>query len=116
VTLIVAVLAGGAILFPSLALLFRLTLKGRLQDTEGEAQELTSGGSGTSWIPQPGLLTRVAIACLIAGFGLLTVADSSWAHAFGVVSLFGFIVSGFLAIVPRALAGEEPAATQQPDA
>jgi cytochrome d ubiquinol oxidase subunit II len=116
VALIVAVLAGGAILFPSLALLFRLTLKGRLQDTQGEAQELTSGGSGTSWIPQPGLLTRVAIACLIAGFGLLTVADSSWAHAFGVVSLFGFIVSGFLAIVPRALAGEEPAATQQPDA
>ena len=43
----------------------------------------------------PGLLGRVAGACLVAGFGLLTVAEAGWAHAIGVVALFGFIVVGF---------------------
>ena len=43
----------------------------------------------------PGLLGRVAGACLVAGFGLLTVAEAGWAHALGVVALFGFIVVGF---------------------
>jgi cytochrome bd ubiquinol oxidase subunit II len=47
---------------------------------------------------------RVAVACLIAGIGLLNVADAAWAHALGVLSLFGFMISAFLTIVPAALA------------
>ena len=58
---------------------------------------------------RPRLLVRVAAATLIAGFGLLTLADASWAHAVGVVSLFAFIVTGFGAIVSDALA-DQPAA------
>ncbi len=49
---------------------------------------------------------RVAVAAaLIRGRGLSsTAADAGWAHLIGVFSLFGFMVIGFAAIVPRALA------------
>jgi cytochrome d ubiquinol oxidase subunit II len=103
VAVVVAVLAGGAILVPSLALLFRLTLKGRLRGTEAPAQDLPSVWDG---VAKTGLPARGAIACLIVGFGLLNVAEAGWAHAVGVAGLLGFIVSGFLAIIPAALGGD----------
>ena len=53
------------------------------------------------------LIATLGVACLIAGCGLLNIADAKWAHAVGVVSLFGFIVSGFLVIIPAALPGDE---------
>jgi hypothetical protein len=52
----------------------------------------------------PSVGARLGVALLIVGFGLLTVAETSWAHAIGVVSLLSFIVVAFAAIVPRALA------------
>jgi cytochrome d ubiquinol oxidase subunit II len=103
VAVVVSVLAGGLILFPALALLFRLTLTGRLHGSEADLQEV-AGRRGR--VATPGLLARVATASLIIGFGLLNVADASWAHAVGVASLFAFIVTAFLAIVPSALTGE----------
>jgi hypothetical protein len=39
--------------------------------------------------------------------GFLNAADAGWAHLIGVFALFGFILTGFAAIVPRALA-EDP--------
>jgi cytochrome bd ubiquinol oxidase subunit II len=94
----VAVLGGAVILFPSLALLFRLDLTGRLAE-RGESVDLR---------PTPrlvraarhGFLARAALACLIAGIGLLTVAETAWAHALGIVSLFGFVAFGFPAALP----------------
>ena len=94
----VAVLGGAVILFPSLALLFRLDLTGRLAE----------GGESVDLRPTPrlvrasrqGFLARAALACLIAGVGLLTVAETAWAHALGVVSLFGFVAFGFPAALP----------------
>src|SRR5258705_110070 len=50
-----------------------------------------------------GLLVRAALACLVAGFGLLNVLDPGWAHALGVLALVGFVVLGFLAALPRDL-------------
>jgi cytochrome d ubiquinol oxidase subunit II len=101
---VVAVLAGGAILFPSLALLLRLTLMGRLQGGEGgAAAPAIRRGAGA----RPALLARLAVACLIVGFGLLNVADARWAHAVGVASLFAFIVTAFAAIVPATLGRDE---------
>jgi cytochrome d ubiquinol oxidase subunit II len=98
VAVIVAVLAGGAILFPSLALLFRLVLGGRLgygtEHPAGAARQAAAAALAH------GLLGRVAAALLVAGFGLLTVAEAGWAHAFGVVALLSFVVVGFLAAVP----------------
>jgi cytochrome d ubiquinol oxidase subunit II len=98
IAIIVAVLAGALILFPSLALLFRLVLTGRLAE----------GGESVDLRPTPrlvrasrqGFLARAALACLIAGIGLLTVAEGAWAHALGVVSLFGFVALGFPAALP----------------
>jgi cytochrome d ubiquinol oxidase subunit II len=103
VAVVVAVLAGGAILFPALGLLFRLTLTGRLRGADARPQTV-AGDRGR--VGTPGLLARVATSLLIIGFGLLNVADARWAHAVGVASLFAFIVTAFLAIVPSALTGE----------
>jgi cytochrome bd ubiquinol oxidase subunit II len=96
VAVIIAVLGGGAILFPSLALLFRLVLGGRL----GHGEPAQSAGGGGHPAFKEGLLARVAIACAIAGFGLLTVAEGSFPHALGVVAFLGCIVTAFLAAGP----------------
>ena len=108
VAIVAAVLGGAIILFPSLVLLFRLTLGGRL----GHGHEHVARAAGPRrelvLAAAPGLLGRVAAACLVAGFGLLTVAEAGWAHALGVVALFGFVVVGFAGAVP-ALLGDEPA-------
>jgi cytochrome bd ubiquinol oxidase subunit II len=112
VVVVVAVLAGAVILFPSLALLFRLVLRGQLD--HGEPNALPTAANGT--LPSasaPGLLACAAAACLLAGFGFLTIAEASWAHAIGVLALLGFIVCGFRADVPSQLAemtAEDPAA------
>jgi cytochrome bd ubiquinol oxidase subunit II len=105
VVVVVAVLAGGAILFPSLGLLFRLVLGGRLDHAQpgasapapAPARELISASAR-------GLLARSAVACAIAGFGLLTLANAGWAHAAGVVSLAAFVLLGFAAVDPADLA------------
>jgi cytochrome d ubiquinol oxidase subunit II len=102
VTLLVAVLGGAVILFPSLALLFRLALAGRFgpdaADRDGERPAARPLGAP--------LGARVTVALLIAGIGLLNVASASWAHALGVLSLLAFVVMGFLQIAPRAIAEE----------
>jgi cytochrome d ubiquinol oxidase subunit II len=100
----VSVLVGGAIIFPSLVLLFRLAVSGRFRAAESAplaraAQHLQAG--------TPGLLARAASACLIAGFGLLNVADAGWAHGVGIVCLLAFVVLGFRAIAFNLL-GSRP--------
>jgi cytochrome d ubiquinol oxidase subunit II len=103
VVVVVAVLAGGAILFPSLALLFRLVLGGRLGYAEGQAPPAPTAGAIITASAQ-GLLARSAGACLIGGVGFLTIADAPWAHAIGVVCLLSFVVLGFGAVRPDELA------------
>jgi cytochrome d ubiquinol oxidase subunit II len=116
VAVVIAVLAGGAILFPSLALLFGLLLRGRLgepghDEGDGEAGAGAAGASAPAgpWRAGPrstSLQARLALALLIAGVGFLNAADAGWAHFIGVFALFGFIIIGFAAIVPRALADD----------
>jgi cytochrome d ubiquinol oxidase subunit II len=98
VAVVIAVLGGGAIVFPSLALLFRRALAGSFDDG-GPLPAAASPAHGRPG-PRAALLVRIAVACLIVGFGLLTVADAGWAHAVGVTALFAFMVAGFLALVP----------------
>jgi cytochrome d ubiquinol oxidase subunit II len=104
VAVVVAVLAGGAILFPSLVLLFSLVLRGRFDHADAAASR-SAGQLLSASIPK--LRPRVAAACLIAGIGLLNVAEAAWAHALGVVSLFAFIVTGFLSLHPGTPGPEE---------
>jgi cytochrome d ubiquinol oxidase subunit II len=94
------VLAGGLILLPSLVLLFRLTLAGRFRDSERIAPATGAGPYGPGEIrARP----RVAVACLIAGFGLLNIANAGWAHAIGVTCLISFVALGFAVIAEPAL-------------
>jgi cytochrome d ubiquinol oxidase subunit II len=102
VTLIVAVLAGATLLFPSLGLLFRLTLTGHFDPHAPEHEPAVSRAG----VMHVALGARLAVAFLIIGVGLLNVASAPWAHAIGVVSLFGFMIAAFAAIVPRALADD----------
>ena len=103
IAVVVAVVVGAAILFPSLGLLFRLVLGGRLDYAESTPPSMTPGRAVIS-ASAPGLLARSAGACFVAGLGFLTAADAGWAHAVGVASLFAFIVLGFLAVAPSELA------------
>jgi cytochrome d ubiquinol oxidase subunit II len=76
VVVTVAVLGGAVILFPSLGLLFRLVLHGRLDhDAETAALPLPAAPALLS-ASSSGLLARVAGACLLAGFGFLAVTPS----------------------------------------
>jgi cytochrome bd ubiquinol oxidase subunit II len=97
VAVVVAVLAGAVILFPSLALLFRLTLAGRL----GGAAPASSDQAVTRTRPRPSRLAsaRVAAAGLLAGIGFLTVAHASWAHAVGVACFLAFVAFGYRAVL-----------------
>jgi cytochrome d ubiquinol oxidase subunit II len=114
IAIVVAVVVGAAILFPSLGLLFRLVLGGRLDYAESTPAAKTPGRAVLS-ASAPGLLARSAGACFIAGLGFLTAADAGWAHAIGIASLFAFIVLGFLAVGPSELAsgGTEDGETTQ---
>ncbi|HEX4035132.1 MAG TPA: cytochrome d ubiquinol oxidase subunit II [Solirubrobacteraceae bacterium] len=105
VAVIVVVLGGAIILLPSLALLFRLALTGRLDDSQDASSRVPSATERALGSPG-GLFARAAAACLIAGFGLLTIADAAWAHAVGVTCLFGFVITGYVAIAPHRIAGD----------
>jgi cytochrome d ubiquinol oxidase subunit II len=107
VLVVVAVLGGATILFPSLALLFRLVLAGRLGHGPEPQQGPARAATALVVASRAGLLGRIAGACLLAGFGFLTVAESGWAHAIGVIALLGFLVCGFLAVAPAQLAGPD---------
>src|SRR5207244_9477227 len=99
IAVIVSVLAGGAVLFPSLALLFRLVLSGRLA-YGGEDEEPSGPRTRLAKASLPGLLARTSVACLVAGVGLLTAADAGWAHALGVTLLLSFVALGFPCALP----------------
>ena len=106
---VAAVLAGGAILFPSLGVLFGLALSGRFEAAELRPSRPAAGS------PRPKFRSpaRASGACLIAGIGLLNLTDASWSHAVGVLCMLGFVLLAFLAISPHTLAtdpGEDPAA------
>jgi hypothetical protein len=57
---------------------------------------------------RPRLITRLAIASLIVGFGLVNVADSELLHVIGAGFLSAFVVLGFRVALP--LDGEQAAA------
>jgi cytochrome d ubiquinol oxidase subunit II len=104
VTVVVAVLAGGVLLFPSLALLFTITLRGGAG--AGAAATHATADHGGFPLPVTPTAPRLAVVLFIVGLGMLNAANAGWAHIIGVIALFGFVLAGFTAIVPRALAGD----------
>jgi cytochrome d ubiquinol oxidase subunit II len=101
VTVVVAVLAGGVLLFPSLALLFTITFRGA-----DAASGPDTGRPGGFPLRETATAPRLAVVLFIIGLGMLNAANAGWCHIIGVIALFGFMIAGFTAIVPRALAGD----------
>ena len=99
IAVVVAVGAGAVVLAPSLALLFTLTLRGRLSYEEGAHPAPASPVQALA-AARTGLLARSAVACLVAALGFLTFADAGWAHAIGVIALLACVAIGFRAAVP----------------
>jgi cytochrome d ubiquinol oxidase subunit II len=107
VAVLVSVAAGALVLAPSLALLFTLTLRGRLgyEGDAGGAPAEPVGPVRALAASRTGLLARISAACLLLTLGFLTLADAGWAHAIGVVALFACVLTGFRAAVPLEPAG-----------
>jgi cytochrome d ubiquinol oxidase subunit II len=112
VLVIVAVLAGGVILFPSLGLLFRLFLSGGFDPEDQSGAADTSGLAGPPPGPvralaaapgRPGI-GRIAVACFVAALLLLVFVDAWWGQLIGVLSAFAAIILGFTAVGPVTLA------------
>jgi hypothetical protein len=93
------------LLFPALALLFRLTLGGRLGYGEERSREPSGGFREQHHDGR--LSVRLALAFLVAGIGFLTIAHAAWAHAIGVACFFGFILAGYRGALPADVAGVE---------
>jgi cytochrome d ubiquinol oxidase subunit II len=104
VAVIVAVLAGALILFPSLALLFRLVLAGHLDEAR-EPPHTSTTAAVVIAASASGIAIRLAVAFFVAAIGLLTLANAQWAHATGVLCLFGFAVAGFIGLAPWRAGG-----------
>ena len=95
VAVVAAVLGGAIVLFPSLALLFRLTLQGRLDETS-PVEETSAPAARASERSHSG---RLAAAALLVGIALLTIAHAPWAHAVGAASLLTFAALGSRSII-----------------
>jgi cytochrome d ubiquinol oxidase subunit II len=107
---IVSVAAGAVVLVPSLAVLYSLVLRGRLDTTVvSDAGAAADAGAGAvSDEVRPGaadgrsprrsrdpLAGAFAVVTLAAGAGLLVFADPAWAHAIGAVALIACAVTVF---------------------
>lgn len=105
IAVIVAVLGGAVILFPSLAVLFRLVLGGRLDSAARADGARVPTHRTPTRTPRK---SRVAAGgCLVAGTVLLTIAEPGWAHAAGVVLLLAFIAIGTVAAAPTGTASRQ---------
>ncbi|HEX3873577.1 MAG TPA: cytochrome d ubiquinol oxidase subunit II [Solirubrobacteraceae bacterium] len=102
VCVVVAIVAGGVILFPSLGLLFRLVLIGQLDHASPQTLAPRTPRAVLS-ASRAGLLARLAGASFLIGLGCLTIADARWAHLIGVFGLLGFGIAGFFALVADEL-------------
>ncbi|HEV2060176.1 MAG TPA: cytochrome d ubiquinol oxidase subunit II [Solirubrobacteraceae bacterium] len=101
VLLVISIVAGGLVLFPSLALLFRLVLRGSFSAEPAIAREPSLAGP-SSGLTATLTATRLAGACFAVGAAFLVIGEGAWPHAIGVALLTAFIVLGL-----SALAGED---------
>jgi cytochrome bd ubiquinol oxidase subunit II len=102
VAVVVAVVAGAIVLFPSLALLFRLTLRGRLDHAPAADAPATRPAAGLK-APRLSLRVRLAAALLLIGVGFTNVADTDALHAAGAACLLAFVAVAYRAALPADL-------------
>ncbi|MGZ4337892.1 MAG: cytochrome d ubiquinol oxidase subunit II [Gaiellaceae bacterium] len=104
VAITIAVPAAGVIVFPWLALLFRLALGGSFDAARTRSEDHAVSHPAPAEAASRSL-ARAAIAFLISGVGLTTVADAGWAHALGVVCLLAFVPVAFPSALPPQRGG-----------
>jgi cytochrome d ubiquinol oxidase subunit II len=119
---IVGVAVGAVVLVPSLAVLYSLVLRGRLDtavvsDAVADGAGGTAGAAGSGEVPRAAgrrfprvsLAAGFAVVSLVAGAGLLVFAEPAWANGLGAVALIACAVTVFtLASRPTAeLAGRQ---------
>jgi cytochrome bd ubiquinol oxidase subunit II len=121
---IVGVAVGAVVLVPSLALLYSLVLRGRL-DTAVVSNSGAGGAAGAAGSgevpravgrrsPRVSLAAGFAVVTLVAGIGLLVFADQAWANGLGAVALIACAVTVFaLASAPAAELRERQAEPRQ---
>jgi cytochrome d ubiquinol oxidase subunit II len=104
----IAVAGGGIVVIPSLLVLLRLSVAGRLGNDSayGGSVDPRNGPVRTPAL-HPARAARLAAACLIGGFGFLTIAEAGWAHAIGVSMLLAAIALGLAAAAPGLLEDNE---------
>jgi cytochrome d ubiquinol oxidase subunit II len=104
VAVVVAVVAGGALLAPSLGTLFWLALGGRFGHGAGAGASpgaaITAAVHTARSTDHPGWLVRVAAALFVAGLGFTNVADANWAHLVGAACYLGFLATAFRVALP----------------
>jgi cytochrome d ubiquinol oxidase subunit II len=109
---IIGVAVGAVVLVPSLALLYTLVLRGRLDTAPESPETVAAAGPDASLIPAAARASRgskdswdrlaapFAVATLVAGVGLLVFADPAWAHGVGAVCLLACAVTVFALVSP----------------
>jgi cytochrome d ubiquinol oxidase subunit II len=97
---IIAVAGGAVVLVPSLVLLFRLFLQGRL-DPAPTPSATAPDLSPTARKRNSRLLAALASATLVIGVGATMFAAAGWARALGVVCLFACAISTFALTAPE---------------
>jgi cytochrome d ubiquinol oxidase subunit II len=101
---VISVLLGGIVLAPSLVLLFRLSLAGRLDpDPSASVRPARRRPDAV----RPRWAGRAGVACLLVGVVLLTLVDADVAHVLGVIAFAGAGLAIFTAVGPDQVAGEE---------
>jgi cytochrome d ubiquinol oxidase subunit II len=93
IAVIVSIALGALLLVPSLGLLFGLVLRGRFDAPPVDDYPAARARPNV----RPELLGIAGVA-LAVGSVFLFFFDSGWAHAVGVVSLFTFVATGFVAL------------------
>jgi cytochrome d ubiquinol oxidase subunit II len=111
IAVIISIAAGGAILFPSLGFLFRLSLSGRLYpDHRGPVEQHPDRADAA----RPAWAARAALAGFVIGAALLVFADDDAGHVVGIVAFAATALLAFTAVGPDQLATRSPQVHVEP--
>jgi cytochrome bd ubiquinol oxidase subunit II len=110
IALIVSIAVGALVLFPSLAILFRLALSGRFDPGPPPESTVDTKVAHRVRARRSG---RLALGLLVLGIVLLTIAETAAAHAVGVVCLISASVAAFAAVAPDQLASVSASSIQR---
>jgi cytochrome d ubiquinol oxidase subunit II len=103
VLVVVVVVAGAILLFPSLAVLFRLMLTGKLGEGHDDGDQPAAASAAATdrrLRRNPARALRAAGALFVAGLVLMLVGDAESIHVAGALLMIGFVAAAFWALLP----------------